>query len=233
MNPFSWLFGSRVLLQKNQREQLQAWRALAEPDLSLPHAEVRHVVVDVESSGLNTSTDHLIAIGAVAVKNLRIELQDSFYAVLRQKDPSTHENILIHRIGGTEQTEGEEPVDALLRFLAFAGKAPLVGFHSPFDEIMMRRAMRQYLGEPFSRKWMDLAWLAPAILPALAAEAHGLDDWTARFGIVNTLRHNALADAMATAQLFLVLQDQARRAGKEPVRDLLEIARGQQWLGQR
>ena len=107
-----------------------------------------------------------------------------------------------------------------------------------FHFILMVRFRRQLSGmpagaEPFSRKWMDLAWLAPAILPALAAEAHGLDDWTARFGIVNTLRHNALADAMATAQLFLVLQDQARRAGKEPVRDLLEIARGQQWLGQR
>lgn len=93
--------------------------------------------------------------------------------------------------------------------------------------------MRQYLGESFSRKWMDLAWLARAILPALAAKAHGLDEWTARFGIVNTLRHNALADAMATAQLFMVLQDQARRAGMQPVRDLLDMAHGQQWLGQR
>jgi DNA polymerase-3 subunit epsilon len=216
-------------LNEDGRARLHAWRARAEPDLSAPHAELRHVVLDVETSGLNVHSDHLIAIGAVAVVDLRISLADSFHVVLRQAAPSSDANILVHRIGGTAQMEGEDSAESLLCFLDFVGKSPLVGFHAPFDEIMIRRAMRAHLGLSFRRKWLDLAWLAPALLPEV--KATGLDDWTGRFGIVNANRHNALADAMATARLFLVLQHQAQGRGLKTVEDLMKNARAREWLG--
>jgi hypothetical protein len=46
---------------------------------------------------------------------------ESFRAVLRQASASDDENILVHRIGGTAETEGEDPADALLRFLDSPG----------------------------------------------------------------------------------------------------------------
>lgn len=227
---FAKLFG-RPELDEGMRARLRAWHARAEPDMTVPHAELRHIVVDVETSGLNVHSDRLIAIGAVAVGDQRISLADSFHAVLRQPAPSSDANILVHRIGGTAQMEGEESAKALLDFLDFAGKSPLVGFHAPFDEIMIRRAMRECLGLSFRRRWLDLAWLAPSILPEAEVNAAGLDEWTARFGIVNANRHNALADAMATAQLFLVLQHQAQGRGLKTGEDLMKSARARQWLG--
>ena len=52
-----------------------------------------------------------------------------------------------------------------------------------------------------------------------------LDDWTAAFGIDNFSRHNALADALASAQLHLVLCAQASQRKLRSPRDLLEAAR--------
>jgi DNA polymerase-3 subunit epsilon len=50
--------------------------------------------------------------------------------------------------------------------------------------------------------WVDLAWLAPALLPERALSCKGLDAWLKAFGIANFKRHDALADAFATAQLL-------------------------------
>jgi len=226
----SWRWLVRARLPEPRRRRLGNWQALPEPDVESAHSVARLVVVDVESSGLNVYRDRLIAVGAIAIRESRMALGESFRAVLRQEKASDDENILVHRIGGTAQTEGEDPADALLRFLEFAGKSPLLGFHAPFDEIMLRKSMRAYLGENFRRAWLDLAWLAPAILPEEGRRLRTLDDWCAAFGVENARRHDALADAIATGQVFQVLQHHALRIGLRSIGDLIAAARGQEWL---
>ena len=201
--------------------RLAAWRALPESD----HA--RCVVVDVETTGLNLVTDTLISIGAVAVVDGRIALGDSFYVVLQQRKSSRKENILVHGISGTVQREGMEPVEALLGFLEFLGKSPLVAFHVAFDETMIRRALRQYLELSFKHSWLDLAYVMPALYPAQAYSHRVLDDWIGRFGIRIEARHNALADALATAQLLQVAAAQARRKGVSGFSGLRDLERSQ------
>jgi DNA polymerase-3 subunit epsilon len=212
------------------RGRMEAWRKLDEPDLDGAHPLMRYVVVDVESSGLNLSSDHLIAIGAVTISDARVVYADRFYSVLRQEKASHDDNILVHHIGGTSQIEGEDPGEVLLRFLEFIGKAPLVGFHSAFDEIMIRKATRHYLGKEFDRTWIDLAWLAPAVVPECGGKPKSLDEWSQMFQIANFLRHDALADALATAQLFLILQSRASETGIGSARGLIDAARQQEWL---
>jgi len=51
----------------------------------------------------------------------------------------------------TAQTGGAPPVEALLAFLEFCGKLRSWGYHSPFDEIMLDKAMRRHLGIAFKR----------------------------------------------------------------------------------
>lgn len=213
--------------------RIAQWRDLPETDAQTPHARQRFVVVDVESSGLNVFRDRLIAIGAIAVEEGRLLLEDGFYRVLRQTRASSHENILVHGIGGTEQTGGTDPASALLEFLDFIGKSPLVGFHADFDDIMIRKAMRRHLGEPFRREWLDLAYLAPALGLSSPGSQAGLDDWLQKFGISNYRRHDALADALATAQLFQVLAARAAQRGVLLTADLARVAESQKWLSRR
>jgi len=224
------LLAGRVALPGAARERLHAWRALPEPDLKAAALDARYVVVDVESSGLDLRSDRLIAIGALAVESSRIALDSGFDVVLRQEAASTDDNILVHRIGGSAQAGGVEPAEALLEFLEYIGKSPLVGYHSPFDEIMIAKASRRYLGEPFRRTWIDLACLAPALCTDLAPKMKGLDDWSGAFGIANFARHNALADALATAQLLLALCARATEKGLRSQRELRDAADSQAWL---
>ena len=129
-----------------------------------------------------------------------------------------------------EQTEGAPAADALLAFLEYLGKDPLVAFHVTFDQSMIRRALIQYLGMSFKHAWIDLAYIMPALNPALAAKYRSLDDWISHFDIRNDARHNALADALATAQLFQIALAQA---GKKNITDfaaLRDVEKAQRWV---
>jgi len=227
-----WLLGRGRLLTPPQRDRLARWRALPEPDLHQSRDRQRYVVVDVESTGLDVHRDRLLAIGAVTIEASRIVLGRSFRRVLRQDRASDHANILVHGIGGSAQTAGDDPATVLLDFLDFIGKDPLVGFHAAFDEIMLHKASRRHLGQGFRRTWIDIALLAPALREVAAGKTKGFDDWLSDHGILNYSRHDALADALATAQLFLALGRRADAAGLASAAELLESARSQAWLAQ-
>ena len=229
MNPLTRFFRRKPVLDREGAARLADWQRLAVPSGGALDKS-RFVVVDVETSGLNLASDRLIAIGAVAVSAGRIDLGDSFEIILQQQAVSERDNILIHGIGGTAQTEGVPPAEALLRFLEFLGKDPLVAFHVTFDETMIRRALGQFLGLGFSHPWLDLAYVMPALYPALAPKYRALDEWAGHFGIRNYARHSALADALCTAQLFLVAAEQAKRSQAFEYKSLQALEKAQRWI---
>lgn len=231
MNWLARLLRSRPLLSAEQSRALDAWRGLPKPDLSQALQASRYVVADVETSGLNPFRDSLISIGAVAISAGLIRFDQSFEVVLRQEAPSDHGNILVHGIGGTTQVSGMNPADGLIGFLSFAGTAPLIGFHADFDRVVIARAIRKVLGFDPANVWLDVAVLAPALFAERAPSAHSLDEWMRVFGIDNYARHDAVADALATAQLFQIVLAQAARQGIKSCADLIEFEKGQHWLG--
>ncbi len=225
----SLLRGKPQLSVEHQR-RFDVWQGLPAPRLETPLTGMRCVVVDVETTGLNLLQDRLISIGAVAVVNGKIALGDSFYIVLQQKAASDKGNILIHGIGHAEQLQGEPPADALITFLEFLGKDPLVAFHVAFDETMIKRALRDYLGFNFKHPWLDLAYVMPGLNPPLAKKYRALDDWIGHSAIRIDARHNALADALATAQLLQVAHSQALKKNISDMAGLRDLEKAQRWV---
>ena len=199
-------------------------------DPAAPLHDLRLVVVDVETTGLRPYRDRLLAIGAVSVDHGLIRLDDTFETTIRQDAPSAPENILVHGIDGATQTSGVDAAEALIAFLGFVGKAPLVAFHADFDRVFVTRAMRAALRATPDNVWLDLAELAPAIFPEHAEKAQTLDDWTAIFGIENCARHEAVADAVATAQLLQVVLGRAAQLRISRFGELAARAKEHRWL---
>jgi DNA polymerase III subunit epsilon len=212
------------------KARYDGWRKLPEPDLDADHLMTRYVVVDVEASGLDAEHDRLISIGAVAVDRGLIQAGDAFEVVLRQDQVSTNENILIHGIGAAAQREGSDPSEALLAFLEFAGKSPLIAFHAFFDEAMIGRAAREAIGVKPDLLWIDLAWILPDLFPDQHHQVTGLDPWLQTFGIPNFQRHNAVADCYATAQLLQVVLGESRRRAVATPSLLKQLEKSRRWL---
>jgi DNA polymerase III subunit epsilon len=192
----------------------------------------RWIVVDTETSGLDPEHDRLLAIGGVAVDGDGILLDDSFEIVLKSEGGNDASNVTIHGIGYGAQAAGVPAPAALAAFSDWAAGAPRVGFHTDFDRTVLRLA---YAGSGIhtdDAPWLDLAALAAALVPE--AQRYGgrsLDDWLAAFGIECTIRHNAAADALATAELLLRLRGIAAAQGVRGFAALRATARQQKWLG--
>lgn len=199
--------------------------------------EGRWVVVDTETSGLDPHACRLLAIAAVAVRvdwvarRLVVTPGDSFEALLRQDTSGAdHANILLHGIGVQRQAAGMPARDALEAFAAFAGTSPLLAFHAPFDEAVLRRVFLEQMGQGLANPWADIEPLCAAIAGDIAGGS--LDDWMAHFGLTCARRHQAAADAMVEAELLLRLWPRLVRECRcwDDVRRLADARR---WLAPR
>ncbi len=199
-------------------------------DLRQPLAAMRWCVVDVETGGLDAQRDPLLAIGAVAIERQRIALDASLEVGLTQTQSTAAANILIHGISGSEQRAGLAPHEALLAWLEFALGAPRVAFHAGFDQTVLQRAEREHLGLSNAAPWFDAAVVAPLLFPEAAPHCRHLDDWLAHFGLAVYARHGALADAFATAELWLVLLQAAQRENIATAHQLRGLLRARRWL---
>jgi DNA polymerase-3 subunit epsilon len=169
-----------------------------------PHT--RWVMLDVETSGLDTRKDRLLAIAAIGLhvdwetKTLRIDVGDSFEVVLQQDEVSSKDNILLHGIGAERQRMGTAPAQAMGAFVQFVGNAPLLAFHAAFDQTMIARYAQQHLGAPLANAWLDIDHLCAVTYEGVRARA--LDDWLTHFGIHCAVRHQAAADTLAECELL-------------------------------
>ncbi|MCU1717786.1 PolC-type DNA polymerase III [Pseudomonas sp. 5P_3.1_Bac2] len=210
MNGFNWWRPRRVCLSSHdlaRREQLPAPAPLTDAPLE----QQRLVVLDLETSGLDLKRDQLLSIGAVVIDQGGIQLGQQFECTLLRPAAPANPSTLIHGLAPSQIANGVAPAQALLDFMQFVGSSPLLAFHAGFDQRMLARALLETLDLRLQHRFFDVAELAPMLNPAANIRHGGLDDWIAHFHLQVLQRHHASADALATAELALILFRQARR----------------------
>lgn len=210
MNLFSWLRPAPPLLPdalQRRLENLPAPSPLGECSLR----EQRWVVMDLETTGLNLNKDQVLSIGAVVIEDGAIDFSQQFERTLQCDKEKLGPSVLIHGLAPSAIAAGSDPAEALLAFMEFVGDSPLLAFHAPFDAHMLGRALKDYLGYRLQHSFLDVADLAPMLCPQASLRKAGLDDWIGWFKLEVQERHNASADALATAELALILFSRARQ----------------------
>lgn len=224
------LFRPHVELPAGLAQRLRAWQALPELNERGSLAAARFVVVDVETSGLDARRDRLLAIGAVAVEAGRLRPGEGYDVTVHNPVPSARANILVHGISPDAQTTGIAADAALMGFLELARHDVLVAYHAGFDRAVLERALREQLGVRLPNPWLDVARLAPALVPEARLANRNLDDWLEYSGLRAHARHRAAYDAYATAELLLILLARAQRAGLTSIGQLLATGERQERL---
>lgn len=210
MNLFSWLRPAQPTLPdalQQRLERLPAPSPLGEGDLR----EQRWVVLDLETTGLNLNKDQVLSIGAVVIEDGAIDFSQQFERTLQCDQQKLGPSVLIHGLAPSAIAAGSAPAEALLAFMAFVGDSPLLAFHAPFDSHMLGRALKDHLGYRLQHPFLDVADLAPMLCPQANLRKSGLDEWIDWFKLQVFDRHNASADALATAELALILFSRARQ----------------------
>jgi DNA polymerase-3 subunit epsilon len=191
--------------------------------------EASFAVLDFETTGLDLERDHVLSYGLVPVEGGRARLADRLYRVVRPPTDVSAASIRVHGIRPVE-LEGASPLDEVAGELRDALRGRLLVAHASAIEL-------SFLGQVFvgrkrgrPRHALDVIDLAREVARregAAAPESRRLSHLAERFGVPVGRTHHALADALVTAQLFLVLATALELAGAGRVRDLRRAGRVQ------
>ncbi|MEL7212643.1 MAG: exonuclease domain-containing protein [Pseudomonadota bacterium] len=160
-----------------------------------------HVVFDTETTGLLPHKDEVVQIGARRIVNGRMIEAERFDTLVRPGMPIPSASTKIHHITDEMVADAPNMATAGKRFHSFCKDAVLVAHNAPFDMAFMHKHSKA-MGVTFDHLVLDTVLLS-AIIFGESAE-HTLDALATRLSVTipDALRHTALGDATATAQIY-------------------------------
>ena len=173
------------------------------------------VALDCETTGLNTRTDDIIAIGAVRIRGSRIMTSERLELLVRpEKRRLSADSVRVHRLREQDVAQGISADEAMMKLMYFIGSRPLVGYYLEFDLAMINRVLFPMLGMGLPQPKIEVSSMYYDYkfqqLPQHARDSGAIDlrfeslmkdlnlpVWTA---------HDALNDAIMAALAFLKLR---------------------------
>jgi len=193
---------------------------------SAPVDEVRFVVLDSETTGLDPRKDRLITIGAVSVIGGEIRLDDTFDALLQVAYNTSA--VTVHGITRDFTREGMEEPDALEAFLGYLRDGVIVGHHIGHDVETLNAGYERHFGFELRNRSLDTMDLTLHVEndggfgEREQIRSYTLDALCTLFGVIPHDRHTAAGDAFITARVFQRLLRLARRTGRVTLGALTE-----------
>ena len=169
---------------------------------------MRQIVLDTETTGLETSQDHrIIEIGCVELVNRK--LTGKHYHQYINPQRNVDEGALqVHGI--SDEFLADKPLfeNIIDDFLAFVGDAELVIHNAPFDVGFIDHELSKLPKQPKSITDLFMWWI-PLLLARNKhpGQRNNLDALCKRYAVDNSQRdlHGALLDAEILADVYLVM----------------------------
>jgi len=181
--------------------------------------------VDFETTGLSPKKDQILSIGFIAIENNEIQLASAYHKIIQTKGQLAEENVIIHQITDDAKSQGDNTrvvVENLLQ--ALAGKVMLVHF-SRIEKNFLDAACKQLYGMAPVFPIIDTLVLAKRRLdrhttPYAPSELR-LFTLRERYSLPRYNAHNALSDALATAELFFAEVGEMNRKNPPALKSVL------------
>lgn len=222
----NWL--TKIFTQKPTFPDAPHWESYRQyienqPDKNTAFRDVRFVILDTETTGLDLEKDRILSIGAVAVRDQGIYMADSFEYYLKQNYEVQGEGIKIHGILPKHNLDGVDAPEVLVYLLEYLKGSIIVGHHIGFDMAMLNRAFERHLGAKIHNKILDTNTLAKRIdspfFRTNTAKSYSLDALCEKYHVPVHERHTAAGDAVITAIVFVKLMGILEKKGVQTFGD--------------
>jgi DNA polymerase-3 subunit epsilon len=200
---------------------------LAEPFIAsgTPITQVPIVSLDLETTGLNVKQHQILSLGAVSLEQEHIKLASTWYRVARLNQALPQESVVIHNITDDEMQQGHTMENILPELLQQLKGKVMLAHYRRVEQQFLNAACQRLYGVPFLVPTIDTIELG---LRSLQRKNHTIQTNDLRlfnlrkhYNLPQYKAHNALIDAIATAELFLALRWDISPKGQAPLRDFL------------
>ena len=172
----------------------------------------RFLVIDCEMSGLDAKKSQLLSIGWVMIEHGRI-VNASARHLLIHADRGAGDSSKIHGLLNSSLAGANSPAAVLMLLMKQIPGAVLVFHHASMDMRFLQKATLDNFRCPLLFSYVDTMAIEKKRMHLQGkAISLRLAKCRERYGLPAGSQHNALADALATAELFLA---QASYLGKQ------------------
>jgi DNA polymerase III subunit epsilon len=213
--------------RRRRSEAAEAYRAARQPRAHERWSSASWCVVDLELSGLDPRRHEIVSFGAIPIEHGRVQLGEAVAGLVRPLRPMSAASIRIHGIREPDLAAApplEDAIGPLLR--AMAGRA-LVAHVARIERAFLGRALRsqglRLRGPIADTSVIARLWLCERdgqVPPEVSL--HGLAHM---LGLPARAHHDALGDALTTAQLFIAAVSHLDAVRRETVRSLARADR--------
>jgi len=165
-----------------------------------------YLVVDLETTGLDTCNDHIVSYGAVPIRRGRIATSEATYSLVRSERDSSEAALRTHCLR-RQDLAAAPSIDACVDRLDELLRGHILVAHGAWIEHSFLRRAFKCSQRLFTSEVIDTAKLASLVLDFSGGpnQSVALEYATSRMGLPVHTPHHALGDAMTTANLFLAL----------------------------
>jgi DNA polymerase-3 subunit epsilon len=167
------------------------------------------VALDLETTGLDPKRDHILSYGLVEIQHMTVRLGTARHQLISIEGQIPEESAVIHQITDDQAATGISLESALPELLSrLAGKVMLVHYAS-IEQNFLNAACQKLYRAPFVIPTIDTLVLAQRLFARRNYTVQPGDlrlfNLRPRYNLPNYRAHNALSDALATAELFLAM----------------------------
>jgi len=164
--------------------------------------DLEFVVVDVEATGAKTPPNRLIELGAFRIRGGHIV--DKFHTLVNPEIPIPRFVASLTGISNDMVRDAPFFAEVAPKWLDFVSDSVLVAHNAPFDTSFLNHEIsRVYPGHRMVNPHLCTVRLSRRALPDLSN--HRLETIASHFSIPIASRHRAGSDALATAEIFIIL----------------------------
>ncbi len=205
---------------------LRELAAAPPPGDTTPVSEVEFLALDVETTGLDPRTDHLVSVGWVPVVGREIVLAGAGELTVRPPgEVDVGASATFHGLTDDQIAAAAPLSDVLPRLLAALHGRVLLAHHAPLELGFLDQAVLAAYGARPPLTAVDTLALQQRLLPPTHPGTNGalrLDAARQTYGLPRYTAHHSATDALAAAELLLAqTAELERRLGREVLlRDL-------------
>lgn len=183
---------------------------------------VEFASLDFETTGLDYGKDAVVSFGVVPVRAGRVVVAEAVHQLVVPEVPSSATSMKIHRILPQDLLDAPPLEVARERLRAAIEGRFLLAWYADVEIAFLRRIFGGGDGT-WRRRTVDARKLAIEVEGAHPDVRYSLASVAERYGVPVANAHEALDDALVTAQLFLVLATKLERDGRGKTRGLLAL----------
>ncbi|MCF6433112.1 3'-5' exonuclease [Leisingera sp. MMG026] len=164
-------------------------------------SHLSYVVFDTETTGLLPHKDEIVQIGALRMVRGRIIGSETFETLVDPGRPIPAASTRVHGVSDAMVQGAPDIAEAARAFHRFASDAVIVAHNAPFDMAFLHRHAKR-TGVSWDQPVLDTVLLSAVLFGA--SQNHTLDALCERLDVAipPALRHTAMGDARATAEVF-------------------------------